>query len=70
METAETEHTQGVSVVETQLKSLIPRIRVWSGQDLGKGVRGKDSGRLGRKAKWGGSRLLLWLFYGKQEGGE
>lgn len=35
MVTAETERAQGVPVVQPQLKSLIPRMGVWSGQDLG-----------------------------------
>lgn len=34
---AETEHAQGVSVVGTQLKCLISRMRAWSGQEFGKG---------------------------------
>lgn len=53
-------------MVETQLKSLIPRMRVWCGQGLGRGVRKKDSGRAGRKVGWAESHLLLWLFYGNR----
>lgn len=48
------------------MKSLIPRMRVWCGQGLGRGVRKKDSGRAGRKVGWAESHLLLWLFYGNR----
>lgn len=47
--TPETEYAQGLSVVETKLKSLIPRMRVRSGRDMGWGSKEKDSGGAGRK---------------------
>lgn len=61
----ESEYAQGLSVREAKLKSLIPRMRVPSGRDMGEGSRGKDSGGAGRKVGWGESNLLLWLLRGK-----
>lgn len=40
------------------MKSLIPRMRVWSGQDLGRGVRRKDCGKMERKVTFAALAVL------------